>query len=93
MYASKRQLWNLVFLGPFSMMICHITYAMEKTSYNWYKLSDDNVIGGKRCFKTRGELNNLSESNLKDWMRKGRNCFQGGGDLDDVTTLPLINFL
>ena len=43
---------------------------MEKTSYNWYKLSDDNVIGGNsnRCLKTRGELNNLSQSNLKDWM-------------------------
>ena len=67
---------------------------MEKTSYNWYKLSDDNVIGGNsnRCLKIRGELNNLSQSNLKDWMGKGRNCFQGGGDLDNVTTLPSHEF-
>ena len=35
-----------------------------------------------------GGLNNLSKSNLKDWMGKGRNCFRGGGGLDDVTTLP-----
>ena len=78
-----RSLWpttvEFSILEPFFMMICHITKAMEKTSYNcnWYKLSDDNVIGGnsKRCLKTRGELNNLSQSNLKDWMGKGRNWF------------------
>ena len=39
-----------------------VEFRWKKTSYNWYKLSDYNVIGSnsKRCLKTRGELNNLS---------------------------------
>ena len=40
-----RSLWpttvDFSILEPFSMMICHITWTMEKTSY---KVSDDNVI-------------------------------------------------
>ena len=45
----------------------------------WNRGGGLSCLGGnsKRCLKTKGELNNLSQSNLKDWVGKGRNCFQG----------------
>ena len=51
-------------------------------------------LGGnsERCLTTKEELDNLSQSNLKDWVVKVDIVFRGGGDLDDVTTPPPHKF-